>query len=178
MENSVIRIEGEVSMERYLREFRDVDTFMECCRACTNFAKRWHCPPLAPEFLIDFRKYDRVRVVGYKILPAASDTDARKVLTGPARQLGAELLSLERQLNGRAMGLAQLDGCLCGGECTRASGEPCRRPDIVRPALEAYGFDVVRTAREILGLELLWCRDGRLPEYLSLVGAVCYNGSI
>lgn len=168
-------------MEKYLREFRDEDTFMACCRACKNFATRWHCPPLAPEFLIDFKKYGSVCVVGYKIIPAApdaaSDADVRNLLARPARQLGEELLTLERQLNGRAMGLAQIDGCFCGRECTRVSGGPCRCPDLVRPALEAYGFDVVKTAREILGLELLWCRDGHLPEYLALVGAVCHGNS-
>ncbi len=188
MESNIIRLEGEISMVDYMRDYRDVEKFMGCCRVCSSFDKRWHCPPIAPEFEIDFSRYERVRVVGYKIIPAhrntyadsAADnhnnavTLAQGLLAVPAKRLGNELLRLERELGGRAMGLAQLDNCLCPEGCTRPDGLPCRHPELVRPALEAYGFNVAKTASELLGLELLWCKDGSLPEYLALVGAVCY----
>lgn len=188
MESNIIRLEGEISMEDYIRDYRDVEKFMGCCRVCGSFSKRWHCSPIAPEFEIDFSRYEHVRVVGYKIIPAHSDSPAdsaadthdkavkiaQGLLVAPAKRLGAELLRLERELGGRAMGLAQIDNCLCHEGCSRPLGLPCRHPELVRPALEAYGFNVAKTASELLGLELLWCKDGRLPEYLALVGAVCY----
>ena len=176
MDYIIERIEGEIGLEEYLSDYRDSETFMDCCKACGNFRKRWHCPPLAPEFEIDFGRYSFVKFAGYKIIPAGAGViaDAHSLLTGPAKRLGNELLKLEHELDGRAMGLAQLDSCLCPEGCTRPSGLPCRHPELVRPALEAYGFDVCKTAREILGVELLWSRDGRLPEYLALVGAVMY----
>ena len=43
------------------------------------------------------------------------------------------------------------------------------RLERVRPSLEACGFDLERTASELFGIEMLWGRDGRLPEYLTLV---------
>ena len=184
MESNIIRLEGEISMVDYLRDYRDVVKFMECCRACGSFSKRWHCPPIAPEFEIDFSRYEHVRIIGYKIIPETPAmavetpgnvfTLARELLLVPAKRLGNELLRLERELGGRAMGLAQLDNCLCPEGCTRPDGLPCRHPELVRPALEAYGFNVAKTAAKLLGLDLLWCKDDRLPEYLALGGAVCY----
>lgn len=76
MESNIIRLEGDIAMRDYLRDYRDVVKFMDCCRACGSFSKRWHCPPIAPEFEIDFSRYERVRVVGYKIIPAHHDTYA------------------------------------------------------------------------------------------------------
>ena len=74
--------------------------------------------------------------------------------------------------------------------CTRRRGLPCRHPGKVRPSLEAFGFDLVNTARELFGIELQWGGgkaggDGyvtgghdsnivSVPEYYVLVGAVAY----
>lgn len=176
MDYTIERLEGEINLHEYLQRFRDEKTFMECCKVCDSFMKRWHCPPLGPDFEIDFSKYSRVRVVGCKIIPRhpGQPGDPHAILKAHAAAMNKELRNLEKTLNGRAMGLAQIDGCFCAGQCTRPLGEPCRHPDLVRPALEAYGFDVCKTAKEILGLELLWSRDGILPAYLSLVGAVVY----
>lgn len=55
------------------------------------------------------------------------------------------------------------------GSCTRPEGRPCRHPELVRPSLEACGFDVARTASELFGIELKWGSGGRMPEYLTLV---------
>ena len=55
------------------------------------------------------------------------------------------------------------------GSCTRPEGRPCRHPELVRPSLEACGFDVARTASELFGIELKWSSGGRMPEYLTLV---------
>ncbi len=42
----------------------------------------------------------------------------------------------------------------------------------MRPSLEAVGFDVSATARDVLGIELLWSTDGRLPQRITLVTAL------
>ena len=53
-------------------------------------------------------------------------------------------------------------------------GEPCRHPELVRPSLEALGFNLGEVTRELFNIDMLWGRHGRLPQYLTLVGAVCY----
>lgn len=48
---------------------------------------------------------------------------------------------------------------------------PCRYPDRIRPSLESLGFDIGKTASELLGIELKWSEPGSsgLPEYFTLV---------
>ena len=43
-------------------------------------------------------------------------------------------------------------------------GRVCRRPERLRYSFSAFGFDLTGLARDQLGLELLWAKDG-LPEY-------------
>ena len=42
----------------------------------------------------------------------------------------------------------------------------------MRSSLEAVGFDVTATARDVLGIELQWSTDGQLPERITLVTAL------
>ncbi len=60
-------------------------------------------------------------------------------------------------------------------ECTRNCGTPCRHPEKVRPSLEAFGFDIAKTLSELFNIELLWGKDGKLPEYLVLVSGFFHN---
>ena len=55
--------------------------------------------------------------------------------------------------------------------CTRPSGLPCRHPDRMRPSLEALGFNLARTADELLKMPLQWSSDEQLPDYLTLITA-------
>lgn len=52
---------------------------------------------------------------------------------------------------------------------------PAVIPTLVRPSLEACGFDIVRTTSELFGIELKWGEEGRLPEYLTLVCGFFHN---
>ena len=67
------------------------------------------------------------------------------------------------------------DGVIFGLEpCARIDGKPCRHPDKVRPSLEAFGFDISKTAKDLLGLEIKWSKGDLIPEYLTLVGGIFY----
>ncbi len=48
-------------------------------------------------------------------------------------------------------------------------------PDLVRPALEAFGFDIGKTVRELFGYELQWDNGGDSPWRLTLVGALFHD---
>ena len=61
------------------------------------------------------------------------------------------------------------------GTCTRPEAKPCRHPELVRPSLEACGFDIAHTTSELFGIELKWGTDGSLPEYLTLVCGFFHN---
>ena len=58
--------------------------------------------------------------------------------------------------------------------CSRPLGLPCRHPDKCFRSLESLGGDVALITKELFGFELLWPKDGKLPEYYMFVGALLY----
>ena len=171
------RFSAEMAADEYIARFRQEERFLALCWQCGNFGARHGCPPFDVSPLEVLAPYRTVRIVGEKLVPAADGLplDAVEALMSPAlAELNRDLLEEERRLGGYALGFA--GSCpYCGGApCRRKSGEPCLHPDKVRPSLEAYGFDVGRTARELLGLEILWGAQGKLPAYLTIVCGLFY----
>lgn len=37
--NSIKRFEAEIDIETYVKDYVDVETFLECCKACPNYNK-------------------------------------------------------------------------------------------------------------------------------------------
>lgn len=173
-EYSICRLEADIDAPTYMERYRDAERFMRMCRACPAFGTSWVCPPLGPgcEELLQGR--ERVLVRAVKITPARKGLPQSlgpRLMAAERPGLERTLLELERSTGGRA--LIGIGPCtLCAGGCARPLGQPCRRPDRVRPSLEAMGFDVGRTLADLAATPLLWGRDGLLPDYLVIAGAV------
>lgn len=175
----VQEIVAYVSRERYVREFRDVATFEACCRECPNYGRRWGCPPFDHDTLSDLQKYEKVLIVGLKIMPhdQRMPLDAVYEFMRPEiKRMNERLLTLEQVTGGMAFGFVGECPYCKGAPCARIEGKPCRHPDLVRPSLEAYGFNVSLTASDLLGIEMQWGRDGKMPHYITLVCGLFYNG--
>lgn len=162
----------------YLIRFREAERFEGYCRSCPNYGNSWGCPPFesgVEEYLSGYRT---ALIVATKITPAASGlslSEAQQLLLPERRRLERRLLEMERVYDGRSF--AYVGTCLyCPDQpCTRPEGKPCRHPDSVRPSLEACGFDIGRTTSELFGIELKWGKEGRMPEYLTLVCGFFHN---
>lgn len=169
---------AEVDAQTYIRDYRRTDHFLQFCRQCSNYGRRYGCPPLDQETLDAVNQYRKVRIIGVKIIPNDNTLDI-KVATGLMQpvitELNRELLATEQQLGGISFGF--VGTCpYCGAEpCARIEGKPCRHSDMVRPSLEAVGFDISQTAHELLGIDIKWSQQGRIPEYLTLVGGIFYD---
>jgi len=48
--------------------------------------------------------------------------------------------------------------------CTRITGQPCRHPHLIRHSLESFGFDLGRTAEELLHIPLGWGEISRISD--------------
>ena len=107
-----------------------------------------------------------------KTLPLEAANELMEPVTN---ELNKELLEMEKSLGGMSFGF--VGSCpYCGGApCARIEGKPCKHPDKVRPSLEVFGFDMGRTAKELLGLEIKWSKGQLIPEYLTLVCGVFYK---
>ena len=167
-----------VDRERYVSEFRDVATFEACCQQCPNYGNRWGCPPFDHDTLQDLMHYEKVMIMGVKLTPHDTKMPMEQVydlMRPELERLNRRLLELEREKNGFALGF--VGKCeRCGNvPCARKQGQPCRHPDVVRPSLEAYGFNVSETASKLLGIDMVWSKGTSVPRYLTLVCGLFYN---
>ena len=178
MNYTIERYEAEIDAKAYVEGFCRADYFITFCQQCRNYGHRYGCPPFEDAPLTLIEGYDKVRLLGVKITPEDKTLplEAAGDLMAPViGELNEELLALEQTLGGRAFGF--VGTCLyCGGApCARIEGKPCRHPEKVRPSLEAIGFDISLTAKELLGLDIRWSHNGLLPEYLTLVCGIFYK---
>ena len=168
-----------IDRDRYVRGFRDVATFEQCCRECPNYGNRWGCPPFDHDTLSDLVRYEKVMIVGAKITPHDRRMPMEQVydlMRPELERLNSRLLELEREAQGMAFGFVGKCERCGNAPCARREGKPCRHPDVARPSLEAYGFNVSKTASELLGIDMVWSSDSTVPRYLTLVCALFYNG--
>ncbi len=171
------RFTAELPAKDYIARFRNADYFLLLCQQCRNYGRRYGCPPFEEDTLAVIGHYERTRIIGIKISPNSKNLPLNvsiDLMTPVIEKLNQELLETERQLKGRAFGF--VGNCpYCGGApCQRIAGKPCLHPDKVRPSLEAYGFDISLTAKELLGIDIKWSKGGAMPEYLTLVCGIFY----
>lgn len=180
-----VRLHGKVvPLPEYVERFHEPLLTLEACRACGSYGRCWTCPPFDYDVLSRVGRYEWVLVVGAQILPdealrnspnSASERNAlaHKLIREAWRQCVEPLMRrLERQHDDSKL-LCGFFACeACSAHCARIDGEPCLHPELMRPSLEAYGFDVTKTTRELLGLELKWGQGNALPEYTTLVTAL------
>ena len=186
MDYSVEFRKSSMPMADFRRRYQDRKKFIAYCRECPRYDTVWSCPPLgfdADEYL---KRFSWMSVVGAKIVLSqevieAADT-AEKVKDTGWKIISKVKLELEdkmRQLEGQVSGSVALSsgGCNLCKECSRKEGKPCRMPEKMRHSLDAFGFDLSAITKEMLGIEILWCRD-RLPEYFTLIHGLMTAGDV
>jgi len=167
----------ELPVKELKKRFRDAERFVQFCRECPNFGRSWACPPFnfnEDEYL---SQWDSALLVATKIVPAAGmhGAEAGRLLREVRRTVDARLLDLERTTGGRAFSYAgSCDHCSEDG-CNRECRQPCRHPELVRPSLEAFGFDIGAILSDLFGIRLLWPQGDAMPPYLMLVTALFHN---
>lgn len=186
---SVITRITKIDAGEYMERFRAVEKFIVFCRECPRYGRSWACPPYGYDMDAYLSGYAHAYIIGSKIVPSR-DTAALCIDAESSRKYGTEIFNDARQkldklllyietANGPAKAFFAGSCQLCGEEgCTRPHGKECRCPDKIRPSLEAVGFDVVNTAKELLGMEMKWSEEGLLPEYYILTSGVFASGEI
>jgi len=185
-----------ITIADYVARYRDTDKFIKFCKECNRYNACWACPPYNFDIESCITPYTNAFILGTKITPNENlqnrcDSDekpdseqtnneqskeiAQQLITDVRKLLDNTLLLLEQQYpNSRALFAGTCH--LCPAEtCSRIIGEPCIHPDKIRPSLEAFGFDIGKTASELLGVELKWSTYGELPEYFVLVSGFFTN---
>lgn len=171
----------EVAVDEYLARFHNPDKVWGYCRACSNYGKQWGCPPFDFDVVALLSKYRTIRLIATKIAIHDRSISPCKInaMLRPERiRLERTLLDMERQYN--TLASTYIGECLhcANGACARLKGEPCCHPEVVRPSLEAYGFDITRTLSELFDIELKWSTATTAPSYIVLVCALFHNSDL
>lgn len=170
----------------YINGYRDEKKFISFCKRCRSYNHNWSCPPYDFDPGERISGFKNVYLIGSRIIPGKSLTEkhdrledsrplVREILNHVRNSLDSRLLLLEEKY---PESLAFFAGSCCHcphNHCSRPSGSVCIRPDRMRYSLESFGFDIGRTARDLLHIEIKWAQDGKLPEYFILVSALFTN---
>lgn len=179
---------AQIAKEEYIANFQDVDKFIGFCKQCRQYNTNWACPPYHFNLSSYLSDYSTVYIIGTKIIPDSkirqectneeiSKKKGFEIIVDARKHLDKQLLTLESTYPGSRAFFAGF--CiLCTQKCTRLAGEPCRYPDKIRHSLESFGFDIGKTASELLHIDLKWSNDGRLSEYFTLVSGFFTNQRI
>lgn len=60
---------ADIDAKNYINEFRRTDYFIEFCQQCKNYGRRYGCPPFDDKTLSIVEGYEKVRIMGVKIIP-------------------------------------------------------------------------------------------------------------
>ncbi|MGI6010690.1 MAG: DUF2284 domain-containing protein [Ruminococcus sp.] len=176
------RHEATISVPEYVEKFVDVPTFLEACKACPNYDRVWSCPSYDFDVIKYWNRYQTFQLLATKITfeeDMLSRTYTQQeiqdilnqVLPPEKKKLSDELLRAEK-LNPGSISLSAGSCHLCKDGCTKPTGGSCRNPDLMRYSIESLGGNVGLTIEKLLGLNLEWVEEGRLPHHFVLVSGL------
>lgn len=173
------RYEATIPVSDYLEGYVDVDTFLECCRACPNYDGKWSCPSYDFDVIEYWKKYQTLDLTAVKIIfdgeyagKEFPEEEIQRItdvsVMEMKRELSKELLLREEEVPG-SVSLSAGSCILCKDGCSRKEGKPCRFPDKMRYSIESLGGNVGLTISKLMGIELEWIEAGKLPHHFVLV---------
>ena len=170
---------ASIATADYIERYRDAERFMACCRECPVYGRTWTCPPFGFDPAEVVRQYRHTLIIASRLIP--EERHVADVLTAVEEMihdcrltLDSRLLSLEKRYGGRAFYAGNCRLCH-PAPCIRTSGGECAHADKARSSLESYGFDLMRTAQELCGVNMLWSDGKSLPPYITLVSGFMHN---
>lgn len=168
--------EKEIDVCEYVDNYVEISEFLEYCKACKNYKRVWTCPEFDFDVENYWKQYQNLKVVGYKIIfeKGTTSEEGMKIMEEVKAQISEELFEMEKKVPG-SISLSAGSCSICGAEnCTRIEGKACRHPEKIRYSIEALGGNVGLTVRKLLGIQLEWMEEGKLPSYFVLIGGLLY----
>ena len=170
---TIERSEKTIKVNEYIENYVNVEEFLEYCKECKNYKAIWSCPSynFNPEDY--WKEYDEFLVVARKIIfgPDVDVPRSFEIMQEVKDDMSRELYKLEKEYPG-SISLSAGSCSMCKEGCTRAEGFPCRYPELMRYSIESLGGNVGKTVSKLMGYELEWVEEGKLPSYFVLVGGL------
>ena len=170
---TIERSEKTIKVKDYIENYVNVEEFLEYCKECKNYKAIWSCPSydFAPEDY--WNKYDEFLVIARKIIfgPNVDVQRSFEIMHEVKDDMSLELYEMEKEYPG-SISLSAGSCSMCKEGCTRTEGKSCRYPDLMRYSIESLGGNVGKTVSKLMGYELEWVEEGKLPSYFVLVGGL------
>ena len=171
-----------ISTDEYVAHYRDVARIEGYCKSCGNYGQNWSCPPFECDIENYLCRYRNVLLVAMRAKPlveGVSWQEFEQILQPRRIAFEKNLRRLEHEYEALA---CYPGSCLyCPDErCARCCGASCRFPHLMRPSLEAYGFDVVKTVSDIFTFPMCWPSSSMIAidEYMTYVAALFHNNDV
>jgi len=177
----IIHHQATVDASEFVLRYRDVRRIQSLCAQCPLHGKTWACPPYDIDINAVSEGFNQVILMADCIELNAQlreqsigDDACRSTVQRITDEVWGRLLPSLYDMESKHPGSRCFTGrCrLCSQGCTRPLGLPCRHPEQMRYSLESAGFDVTAAVSDVLGIELQWSSDGRLPQCITLVTAL------
>lgn len=168
--------EKEISVPEYLDGYVAVEEFLEYCKACPNYGNLWTCPSYDFDVMEYWKQFSKLTVYARKIYfePGTSQEESMRIMHEVKRDMSRQLYEMEAIYPG-TVSLSAGSCTICGPEnCTRREGQPCRCPEKIRYSIESLGGNVGLTCRKLMGLQLEWMEEGKVPSYFILCAGLLH----
>ena len=150
--------------------------FLELCKKCRNYNKKYACPPKSADFGSICNK-EGLFIICFKCgLSQIRTTEFNKIRIANS-VMKSRIDKLMRRLEERFCTKFLSSGsCRLCKICNLQKNLPCKYPQKMRFSLEATGIDVDFITRKLFNLPLLWydSKNHKAPEYTCVVaGLLC-----
>jgi len=157
------------------------ETFRKLCfDGCTNYEKKWSCPPYSPSFYDISHKWDKLFIIYMRI-----DTDQFIYIKNDYLKIKAANTILKSRVDKFLRNMAKKWGryistgsCRLCKPCKCKSNLPCAHPDDMAYSFEALGINVDALVNMCFQKPLLWYGRHNLPKYTSVVCGLLTNESV
>lgn len=181
------QFQNKIKVKEYLEHYVDIPCFLEYCKACERYDKSWACPPY--DFSVEdyWKQYEVLYVVGSKLIfdqetlgAVSGKEDVERVLNEVLVKEKGSLSQWLYEIEAKYPGSKSLSAgsCMLCEACQRPEGKPCQNPEIVRYSIESLGGNVGKTCSKLMGIDLIWSQEGKLPAYFTLVNGLLSNEEI
>lgn len=187
MKHAIPTYQATLDTESIIRLYRnDIQTITKACHNCANYGKYWTCPPFSFDITKYISKWKMVNIYLYAIdvpenIQYSSDGESMNWLRNERVDIERDLLEKEMELSGMYCSVGGT--CIHCERCTRNNNNcnnssRCIHPELMRPPLEAFGFNVCDIMHDLFDVSPQWAvKPATMPEKLHLLGAVFHNGT-
>ena len=179
----IIRQVRTLSIDEYLDSYVDFTWTSNACSKCPSYNKNWACPEFENDYMDFYAPYEKIDLIFLRlvfddyIIKKNFDDDElneflHQTLFKQKNILTEELKLLEMDKNGVYLSSGYCNICRV---CSKINDEKCLFPNLRRNSVESIGGLVEKITDELFGHRVKWIKkDGRIPEYLSILNAVMY----